>query len=349
MQASEEELPATARLILIAANPRAGARCSQAALEDLTKALGRRGFEARVITDLERLTAVAAAAASDGQLRAVVAAGGDGTLAELVNRTSPQTPLAVFPLGTANLLANFLCLRPDPDEFAEMLAAGCVLRWDAAQAKFGAVRSENPPEGRSPATSPQPGNCQRIFLIVAGVGFDAAVVERLHAERTGHIRMWNYAKPIVESLRSYTYPELRCECALAAQDGTEVETTSVFSARWLFVQNLPCYAGGLQFAPAADPQDGLLDVCALAGGSLWRGLKYLGFIWAGQQRQLADYRLLRVKRLRITCQSWAPVQFDGDPGGAAPLEIEALPGRIRLVAPPATIQRLQSLRQQAAD
>ena len=53
---------------------------------------------------------------------------------------------------------------------------------------------------------------KRIFLMMAGCGFDAEVVRRLHQERTGHIHHLSYAKPILDSIRSYEYPELRVYC-----------------------------------------------------------------------------------------------------------------------------------------
>ena len=51
-----------------------------------------------------------------GTLRAVVAAGGDGTIRLIAKRTPPGTPLAVLPLGTENLLARYLELTADPQQ-----------------------------------------------------------------------------------------------------------------------------------------------------------------------------------------------------------------------------------------
>ena len=122
---------------------------------------------------------------------ALVAAGGDGTVAELVNRTAVGMPIAVFPMGTANLLAGYLNIFPKFQPFARMLRRGATVRLDAGAANG------------------------RIFLLMVGCGFDAEVVHRLHSTRGGHISMWSYAKPIFESIRSYQYPELRLyyDCA----------------------------------------------------------------------------------------------------------------------------------------
>jgi diacylglycerol kinase family enzyme len=173
---------------------------------------------------------------------------------------------------------------------------------------------------------------------VAGVGFDAAVVERLHRERTGHIRSWSYAKPILDSLRSYGYPALRYECAVGAAQPSSLPESYV--ARWLFVHNLPRYAGGLNFAPGAAGSDGLLDVCAFKRGSLWNGLKYASLVWLGSHQRSAECRMARTPRLRITAEVPVPVQLDGDPGGQLPVDIEVLPARVRLIVPLAAVARL---------
>ena len=172
-------------------------------------------------------------------------------------------------------------------------------------------RGGGAPGGKHPAVA---GSLrQRIFLVVAGVGFDAVVVERLHRERSGHgghIRMWTYAKPILESIRSYTYPEMRISAPrrrfpgrmgmafvhFVPEIGADPATVA---SRWIFVSNLPRYAGGLNFSPAAVATDGLLDVCTFDGGSLARGLWYVSQVWLGSHGSLADCRQFRTSRLRI--------------------------------------------------
>src|SRR5262249_52124214 len=155
---------------------------------------------------------------------------------------------AVFPRGTANLLAGYLGINANPEAFADVIATGSVVGLDAGRANG------------------------RIFLLMVGCGFDADVVERLHTQRRGHISFWSYARPIIDSIRAYEFPELRVSCEPAA-DGPENHPTTV-DARWAFVVNLPCYAAGLTMAPNAVGSDGALDVCTLRHGWLWHGLRY---------------------------------------------------------------------------
>jgi diacylglycerol kinase family enzyme len=222
-----------------------------------------------------------------GELRAVVAAGGDGTVAEVANRLPADVPIAVFPLGTANLLAGHLGVDGHAPSFAQMVRAGHTQHLDAGRANG------------------------RIFLLMAGCGFDADVVRRVHRRRGSGITYWHYARPIIESIRSYRYPDLRVYCE---RDGKR-ESEQAIAARWAFVFNLPCYAGGLQLAPEAVGDDGLL---------------------VRRARSIGDYHTAMATRVRIESDEAVPYQLDGDPGGMLPLDIEVLPRRLTVVRPLAT-------------
>ncbi len=154
-------LPHNCKTVLLTVNPMAGDGSRQRKITELIAELARRGFEPQQFTSLDELAATAKALQLRGELRAVVAAGGDGTIAEIANRTEAGTPLAVFPLGTENLLAKYLEMSHDCATFAETIAAGRTTWIDAGRANG------------------------RIFLLMAGVGFDAEVVRRLHAARPG--------------------------------------------------------------------------------------------------------------------------------------------------------------------
>ena len=296
----------TADHVLVVRNPRAGSRRRDALLDELFNCIRRYGMTPEVVTDLEELDGLAARHQAQGRLRAIVAAGGDGTVSEIVNRTAPGVPVTVFPLGTANLLAGFLSIRRDPQAMAKMLSEGSVVRLDAAK-----------------------GN-GRIFLLMAGCGFDADVVHRLHRLRIGrHISYWTWAWPLWESIRGYRFPDLRVYCDTAGRSPSE----PTHSARWAFVVNLPVYAGGLRVAPEAVATDGRLNVCTFSSGSWWHGLRYVGYVALGRHKSLRDYQTATATRVRIESDEPVPYQLDGDPGGLLPLEIEVMPDRLTLLAP----------------
>jgi diacylglycerol kinase (ATP) len=293
--------------VLISVNPRAGGQNRQAVADELSRELKAVGLDGTIVADLVELRELAAARHATGKLRAVVAAGGDGTVSLIANSVPQGVSIAVLPLGTENLLAKYLELSADPAQLARLIAAGCTVPLDAGAAG------------------------DRLFILMAGCGFDAEVVRRLHRRRTGNIHHLSYAKPILDAIRKYNYPELRVHYA-PAEAGEAGELSESLVARWVFVVNLPRYAGGLRFAPGASGTDGLLDVCTFKAGSLWNGLVYLGGVMLGQHEGMSDFVRVQTARVRIESASQAPLQFDGDPGGDLPVEIRVLPGRLRLVA-----------------
>jgi diacylglycerol kinase family enzyme len=300
--------------VLIVCNPSAGSRHRADDIRDLKAALNARMLVPEIVTDLEALGPLAAALQESGRLRAIVAAGGDGTVAEVVNRTTPTTPITVFPLGTANLLAGYFGIRRDAQAMAQMISGGSLVRLDAGQANG------------------------RVFLLMAGCGFDADVVQRLHSRRRGgHISYWSWAQPILESIRSYKYPGVRVICEPPDAPGSELVKT----AHWAFAVNMPVYAAGLTVAPQAAADDGLFDVCTFNGGSLWHGLKYVGHIMLRRHQRLSAYKSQQATWVRIEADEPVPYQLDGDPGGMLPLEITMLPGRITLLVPAARARALR--------
>ena len=292
------------KTVVLLMNPRAGAKSAEERVTALRQQLESRGLNVLVLKDLEEMKRVAD---SDSQLRCVVACGGDGTAAAVVNRTAPDTPIVTFPLGTENVLAKYLQVSGDPETVAEMIIDGKWVQLDVGKAG------------------------DRLFLLHVGCGFDADVVRRLHNERTGHIQRLSYAKPIIQSIRKYPYPELMVKYdPRLKQNDTH---TGLIRCRWAFVVNLPRYAGGLEFVPEAVGTDGLLDICTFRSGSLWSGLWYLGSVLFGRHRQSQDCITVQTTRVRLESSGQVPYQLDGDPGGFLPVDIEIVPARLRLVVP----------------
>ena len=306
------------RHVVMSLNPKAGAWSAANRVAHLVHLFRNQGLEVVVHSNLDESAGESNRLFAEGRLRALIAVGGDGTVAELVNRTVPGLPLTVLPAGNENLLAKHFGLGPTPEQCCRTVVEGAVVQCDASRAD------------------------RRIFLIMAGCGFDAEVVHSLHLHRTGHVNSASYFNPIMASIRHYNYPELQVywnEDRVAQPGVTDdpkpdppPETISS-GVRWLFAFNLPCYGAGLQIAPEADGSDGLLDVCTFRQGGLWHGLYYTAAVWAGTHHWLTDFARRRVGRLRVTSNSKVPYQLDGDPGGFLPVEIEVLPKRLTLVVP----------------
>jgi diacylglycerol kinase family enzyme len=259
--------------------------------------------------DSRRLGDAAGELMSARRLRAVVAAGGDGTAGLVVNCTPANTPITVFPIGTENLLSKYLRLSNSPEQVAEVIARGHTVRLDAGQVG------------------------EQMFLLMLSCGFDAEVVRRLHRDRRGNIHRLSYAKPIIQAIRKYQYPELRVYCQPEQSAADSSDSWTEVGAHWVFVFNIPSYAIGLQIARGATPFDGQLDVAAFQSASFWHALYHFGAVLLGQHHWMSEFTSLRTRRLRVEANAEVPYQLDGDPGGYLPVEIRILPQRLTLLVP----------------
>jgi diacylglycerol kinase family enzyme len=242
-----------------------------------------------------------------------VAVGGDGTASTVRNHVPLEVPLLPLPLGTENLLARYLGQVSSPTAIRRTMDRGAVIGLDLGRANG------------------------RYFLLMVSAGFDADVIRRLHENRRGNITHAAYVKPVLQSIRSYKYPELRLYCG--GNGSTAADATP---CRWLLGFNLPLYACGLRSAPQASGTDALLDVCTFRRGSLPSTLRYLWHVALGRHLALADASLARFARFRVEAAGAADVawQLDGDYGGTLPVEVDILPGALRLLVSRRTAVRL---------
>lgn len=299
---ADESTDDEAKTVVISLNPNSGSTDRRDIVDQLVDELQSHGMDVRLLTDIEEMkrTVDGLVEGQGSRLRAVVAAGGDGTVSLLANCLPPQTPIAIFPLGTENLLAKYFGLTADVKMVAEMIVGARTVRLDAGRANG------------------------QLFLVMASCGFDADVVHRLHSQRKGHIHHWSYARPIVNAIRAYRYPKIR-----VLVDGQAKPVTG----KWAFVFNVPRYALNLPIVSDADPCDGSLDLCTFRGGNLIRGLFYLLAVLLHQHRGWRYSHIQRFKKVRIESNEPVPFQLDGDPGGVLPLEIEVMPEFLKVLVP----------------
>lgn len=286
--------------------------------KELCDRLKEKGFSVEFLTDLDEAAEKAQLFQADGDLRVVVGVGGDGTAATLVNRTEPGTPVTLLAAGTANLLAKHFRLGKNPKQLAEIIETGKILMLDAGRAGIAGT--------------------QRLFLVMVSCGFDAGVVNGVHAHREeryrqghkrgAHISYFSYAKPICQSLRQYRFPKMTVEII-------EPEHKMIGNQiRWAFFFNINRYAWGLPLAPFAKENDGKLDHVLFRGGSVFHGLGYTALAQCfSLHRFLPTAELGQALRYRITSDYPVPIQLDGDPGGTLPLDLEVVPNRFTFLVP----------------
>ena len=316
--------------VVIGISPKAGAGDGRATAEQLHHCLLAKGLESYVAESLPEIQQLVRQAEPGPHHCCVVAAGGDGTLNLLASQLPPNCPIMPYPLGTENLVARHYGLFPNgcrqpPEWMAEVVAAGSTIPIDAGIARF-------PARGNRPAR-------ERMFLIMASVGFDAEVVRRMHLTRRGHIRRWSYFKPIWQTIRSYRYPAIQVvpldaysvpsPSAAASVDSSDQPLT----VAWALVFNLPQYAARLAICPAADETDGQLDFCGFAKGSHFHGLRYFLGVASKQHGNWKDVVQTRGNGWRLSSNQPVAVQLDGDYVGRLPIDLQVLPKRVHLRLP----------------
>lgn len=280
--------------MLVILNPVAGARRRAGRMLDALAAAGLR-FSCAETTrpgDAERLAREAAQAGA----RLVVAAGGDGTIAEVANGIAgSETRLGVIPLGTANVFARDLGLPFDPAGIAAVLARGRERRVIPGAARFACGRV-------------------RLFVQMLGVGLDAAVVAAVDGALK---RRLGRAAYVVETLRALTrWPFPRLSLAL---DGTALEAVQVIATKGRF------YGGPFLLAPEASAEAPGLTVCLWPRGGRASALVAALALPVGLLPRLGGMVRRRATALAVAAPAGLPVQADGDPIGATPVRVTDAP------------------------
>lgn len=301
---------AAATTVLLSLNPRAGSRSRHRQIEEIRVALEAGGFRVETATELGRLAELAVALQHSGDLRAVLAIGGDGTASVVRNAVPLEIPLVHVPMGTENLLGRYLGQKASAAAVCETVRDGVIVSLDLGRVG------------------------DRYFLLMISAGFDAEVIRLLHENRRGNIRRIIYYRHALRAILGYTYPQMRLYL------GADESPPQL--CRWFFAFNFPVYALGLTVAADAVATDGLLNVCTFERGSWWSVARYLWHVWRESHVNLADTARCRLRsfRLESTTSTSVAYQIDGEFGGTLPVDVEVLPGRLRLLVPPESAVRL---------
>jgi diacylglycerol kinase (ATP) len=286
-------------------NPEAG---SADDIETLSSAIARLGevdlSKTENVGDAERL---AREAVSEGY-RTIVAAGGDGTLHEVLNGASErlgEVRLGLLPVGTGNDLARSLAIPDDLGDAVEVLATGKVRTVDA----YAVVSSGQ----------------RRLAVNGSAGGFSTKVDEKLSQaikERLGAIAYVASAGRALPELERY---DLR----VLGDDGewTEVEAYN-------FVVSNGCYiGGGIPVAPAADLGDGLLDLMIVPALPLTELAATMVQILRGTHLESSTLIQMRSRRIELDSRPELAFTVDGELWGRTPAVFEVIPGAVRVLAP----------------
>src|SRR5262245_49828083 len=305
---ADTELSSARRRLLVVFNPTAGRR-RQGRLAATLRHLASAGCELALREtaargDAERFAREAAVLTNGAAADLFVVAGGDGTINEAVNglvaarNGAALPPLAVVPLGTANVLAQEIGLSTSPAAIAHDIAAG-----SPRAIHIGAANG-------------------RCFTMMAGAGFDAHVVAGVNPAVKRRLGKLAYVLESMRQLFRFGFPRYRVTI-----DGHAHDAASVIVAKGHF------YGGRFVCAPKAGLEAPEFQVCLFERDGRWNAIRYAVALALGRLPYLADYRIIGGRSVVIEGPVGDPVQGDGDIIARLPVRIELVPHPLRVVVP----------------
>lgn len=227
----------------------------------------------------------------------VAAYGGDGTVRSVAAGLADSgVPLALIPAGTGNLLARNLAVPlGDPDAALAVALSATTRTIDVAQAGIDV-------SGEDQDVVP------RLFLVMAGLGFDAEVMAAVEPRLKERVGWMAY---VVTGARRLRGQVTRLTLQL---DEAPVLRRRV---RSVIVGNCGELTGGVRLLPDAEVDDGWLDVVVVSAKGLMGWAAVTLTVLTRNRRGHPVVELFRCRSVELRPESALPVQLDGDPAGEA--------------------------------
>jgi YegS/Rv2252/BmrU family lipid kinase len=241
----------------------------------------------------------------------IIAAGGDGTLNEVLNGIGDapdgfaRARLGVLPLGTVNVFAKEMGMPAQLKAGWEALRNGRELKIDLPCVEHtvsGVVQ-------------------RRYFAQLAGSGLDARAIELANWELKKKVGPLAYVWAGVEAI-------LGKPSWITVTNGTETAAGEL-----VLVGNGRFYGGRYRVHADADLSDGLLDVCVFPKANWQTLLSCAGMFVAGQPLPQGVAKCFRSQQFTLTSESPTPLEVDGENIGHLPASFSLEKQKLRVVAP----------------
>ncbi len=244
------------------------------------------------------------------QADCVLVCGGDGTINEAAQAlVGSATALAIWPGGTANVLAKELHLPNDTAALAALIAQG--------QTRAISVGKAIKPNGKAD------GDWQRYFLVMAGIGLDATIVQNVDLKLKKRLGTGAYLAAGLEFLARLPLTPF----SITFNGQRHASTFAVIS-------NAANYAALFSLTPDARLTDDRFKVCLFNSQSRLAYLGYALLSTAGRHVHASGVTYEAAQSISANSNDAALVQLDGEVVGHLPMRFENLPQALRVVAPP---------------
>jgi diacylglycerol kinase (ATP) len=252
--------------------------------------------------------------------------GGDGTIhRHLGQLVKLGVPVLVVPAGSGNDFACSLGLRRVRDSLAAWRKF-CNGEKNQRAIDLGIISSEDSAGGAAASLG------IRYYCCVAGVGLDGAV-----AERANRMPRWlrghgGYALSFAPAI--FTFAPFPTKVQLRGGDHDDQWTTRSDQPTLIAaIANTPLYGGGMKVAPRAKMDDGLLDVCVVAGMDPFRLFCMFPTVYAGRHLSIKEVDYFQVAAVRVETERPMDVYADGEYVCRTPVEVSVQRGALKVIVP----------------
>lgn len=290
--------------IVLISNP-AARGASLRKIESAAAFLREKGFDTKIFLTEKSgdATRLAEEAVRKGPY-AIMAAGGDGTINEVINgMVKSDVPLAILPLGTTNVLAKELGI---PEDIYSALDT--AVSKSAKTVSIGRIELE--PDTDSAHF--------RYFCLMAGIGFDGKTVHDVNnaiKKKSGKAAyIWSGIKTFLRYSPNQLFYEI---------DGKE------YTGYCSITGKASRYGGNFKITPDANLSDPFLYTCIFQGNKRSDLLRYVYRIITGKLMEERD--IVYLKSTSIEVLGTAHVQIDGDYLGITPAKITVVKNALKII------------------
>jgi diacylglycerol kinase (ATP) len=290
--------------IVVVINPQAGGGSELDSLRELLS--GHPRMELRVTEHAHHATELALEAAEAG-VGIVAAAGGDGTIHEVVKgllQAERAPALGLIPLGTGNDLARSLDIEADPEAAVDLLLAGHTRWMDLVHAELDGA----------------PWTC----INAAAGGFAGQVGETADEELKRRWGPLSYVRSAIEAMGELSPWAVRLDV-----DGRshELDALNVVIANGRFAGH------GIPIAPRADPFDGMMNVAVVLTAPILQLSRMLPKLLAGEDPGDENFLVVAGRQVSLEVDRPMPFSVDGELVEATRAGFRLEPGALRVVVP----------------
>lgn len=300
---------------LVIVNPNAGNRKGKRDWTEISNLLDTNGFsyEARFTERRYHAIELSREAIAEGYRRIIII-GGDGTMNEVVNGiftqdycNSKEVVLGMITVGTGNDWGKMYNIPEDYNTAILAIKAGKTMLQDAGKVTY-ALNG---------------GTEQRYFANIAGMGFDASVVNRTNIQKDhGKSGKASYYTALLRSLSDYQTTNTR---VIVNDSEAENDTFSISIGIGKFS------GGGMIQTPEAIIDDGLFDITVIKSMTKFEIIKSLKKLFDGSILEHPKIISFKGDQIRIESDPEINLETDGESLGHTPVEFEIIPKSIRAI------------------